>query len=92
MAVCILFKDRDMRGNSLHLGASERDLRNRGEGNGNWNDETSSIRIVSGTWQFFDHINFDGARSPVLGPGDYPTHDHFGLPNDVMSSVLKVSD
>lgn len=95
MATCILFQHRDFGGNSKSFTGSIKDLAKYSSGHvpgENWTDETSSVRIVSGQWQFFDHVNFDGARSPVLGPGDYPTVDHLGLKNDVISSLLCISE
>lgn len=35
-----------------------------------WNDQISSIKIHSGTWEFFEHANFQG-RSFRLTPGEY---------------------
>ena len=34
-----------------------------------WNDKISSVVILSGTWQFFEHAGFGGA-STIVGPGD----------------------
>jgi len=33
-----------------------------------WNDRISSRRLLSGTWQFFEHAGFGGART-IVGPG-----------------------
>jgi len=35
-----------------------------------WNDQISSIRVLSGYWEFFWDINYGGERMR-LGPGDY---------------------
>lgn len=52
-----------------------------------WNDKISSIKVHSGTWEFFEHANFQG-RSFRLTPGEYPwvTHEW----NDMISSLKQV--
>lgn len=55
----------------------------------NWNDETSSIIVIGGTWEFFEHINYQG-RSVILGPGRYPYVGDINFPNDALSSVKRV--
>ncbi len=37
-----------------------------------WNDIISSIIVHSGTWEFWEHANFQG-RCLTLGPDYYPT-------------------
>ena len=48
-----------------------------------WNDRISSIKVISGTWRFWEHVNMSG-RSWVLGPGYYAHPTQF--PNDTISS------
>ena len=53
----------------------------------NFNDKASSVKVQSGTWILWEHINFTG-RSYKVGPGEYD----FGvisaqIGNDVISSV-----
>lgn len=52
-----------------------------------WNDQISSIKVYSGTWEFFEHANFQG-RSLRLTPGEYPwvTTEW----NDLISSFRQV--
>ncbi len=53
-----------------------------------WNDKISSIIVLSGTWEFFEHANFQGA-STILGPGYYHWVETRPLPNmtnDTISS------
>lgn len=52
-----------------------------------WNDQISSIKVYAGTWEFFEHTDFQG-RSFQLAPGEYPsvTTDW----NDVISSFKRV--
>lgn len=58
-----------------------------------WNDTISSIIVVSGTWQFFEHANFGGATSNQLGPGYYSFVENreVNIANDSISSFLVVS-
>lgn len=35
-----------------------------------WNDKISSIKVDSGTWEFFEDANFQGS-SFLLTPGEY---------------------
>lgn len=53
-----------------------------------WNDKISSIKIYSGTWEFFEHDNFQG-RSFRLGPGEYPIINDGA--NDTITSFKKVA-
>jgi hypothetical protein len=53
-----------------------------------WNDQISSIIVVSGTWQFWRDAGFSGVGdSPwILTPGYYPWVEAVGIPNDTISS------
>jgi hypothetical protein len=51
-----------------------------------WNDQISSIVVVSGRWQFFRHINFGEPMGQILGPGYYPWVADVGIENDHISS------
>ncbi len=50
------------------FGTFNQDLPNVGEF---WNDEITSVKVISGRWQVFEHTDFHG-RSIILDPGDYP--------------------
>ncbi|MDX2215638.1 MAG: CAP domain-containing protein [Oculatellaceae cyanobacterium bins.114] len=52
-----------------------------------WNDQISSIKVYSGTWEFFEHANFEG-RSFQLTPGEYPWVTEVW--NDLISSFKPV--
>jgi len=52
-----------------------------------WNDKISSIKVYSGTWEFFEHANFQG-RSFQLTPGEYPWVTSTW--NDMISSFKQV--
>jgi len=58
-----------------------------------WNDEISSIIVVSGTWQFYENASYGGAFSRALGPGYYPfvEDDFVNIANDSISSFKVVS-
>jgi Beta/Gamma crystallin len=53
-----------------------------------WNDTITSARVISGTWQVFEHENYTG-RNVTLPPGDYPNLpiSPGGIDNDSISSV-----
>lgn len=53
-----------------------------------WNDKISSIKVYSGTWDFFEHGNFKG-RSLRLEAGQYPSFNN--TMNDTISSFKKVA-
>ncbi|MCA1360580.1 beta/gamma crystallin family protein [Bradyrhizobium sp. IC3069] len=94
MAECVIFEDRNFDGAAYQTFGDIRSLKNvpKGMGGlGNWSDETSSIRIMSGTWRFFEHVDF-GGQSWVLGPGDYPWVPDQGIPDNSISSIQKISD
>jgi Beta/Gamma crystallin len=53
-----------------------------------WNDSISSVIVLSGTWQFFEHGGFAGA-SATVGPGWYTFVENspFNMQNDSISSI-----
>jgi hypothetical protein len=64
----------------------------------NFNDETSSCRVTSGTFTLFQHINYEGfsftvcARGGPGSDGEYPNPSTLADRNGVVSSVKKNSD
>jgi Beta/Gamma crystallin len=60
-----------------------------GVGTGNWNDQASSFKITSGHWVLYEDVNFGGAHTQVLGPGDYNLNqfEALGIHNDKISSL-----
>jgi len=73
----IVYWDANFRGQSLH---TDGDMSYVGD---HWNDQISSIRVLSGLWEFYWDA---GYRGEVLryGPGNYPyVGDHW---NDQISS------
>ncbi|MHC5939452.1 beta/gamma crystallin-related protein [Nostoc sp.] len=87
----IFYRDINFGGDSLNLNASTGDgdrnigLDNEGHDNG-FNDQASSIRILRGTWNFFDDSNFQGQSTGNLGPGNY----NLGANNDAITSAFRV--
>lgn len=55
-----------------------------------WNDKISSIKIYTGTWEFFEHTNY-GGKSFRLHPNNYPELNNTGW-NDVISSFKRVDE
>jgi hypothetical protein len=56
---------------------------------GNLNDKVSSIKVKSGTWRFYEYINY-GGRYWDLGPGEYSSVESVGIPDDSISSFKLV--
>src|SRR5215212_3227825 len=58
-----------------------------------WNDKISSVKVISGKWQFFDHENYDGASSKQVGPGDYNDVNipEFNSTGDTITSFKVIS-
>jgi len=53
-----------------------------------FNDRASSAIVQRGTWEVCEHMNF-GGRCIVLGPGQYPSLNAYGM-NNTVSSVRRV--
>ncbi|MGA8398462.1 MAG: beta/gamma crystallin-related protein [Stellaceae bacterium] len=74
----IVYWDANFRGESLH---TEGDMSFVGQ---HWNDQISSIRVLSGFWEFYWDADYRG-EVLRLGPGSYPyVGDHW---NDQISSL-----
>ncbi|MCW3463164.1 beta/gamma crystallin family protein [Chitinophaga nivalis] len=54
-----------------------------------WNDKISSIVVVAGVWEFYQHDNYNGPRWR-LGPGYYRWVEDVNIPNDIISSFRVV--
>jgi hypothetical protein len=73
----IVYWDANFRGESLH---AEGDMSYVGQ---HWNDQISSIRVLSGYWEFYWDADYRG-EVLRLGPGEYAyVGDHW---NDQISS------
>jgi hypothetical protein len=93
MAEAIIFVDSEFGGLHTHLFQSVVDFTQLALGGtgvhfveGNWNDQVSSIVIVSGRWQFFKDIGWKNPMGPVLDPGVYPVLPP-GISNNAISSA-----
>lgn len=81
-----LFRDVNFGGDIVDINRDRRNLKKEGL---NFNDQTSSIKINEGTWQFFDPSDYRG--EPVtLGPGEYSWVEDYGLKNDTLSSLRRI--
>ncbi|WP_048065429.1 beta/gamma crystallin family protein [Methanosarcina acetivorans] len=55
----------------------------------NLNDKISSIKVKSGTWRFYEYINY-GGRYWDLGPGEYSSVESAGIPDNSISSFRQI--
>jgi hypothetical protein len=82
MASLILFEHENFDGNSITLENDTPNLSDLG-----WNDQTSSVKILSGEWQLWSNADFNGVALQLTS-GDYPKlSDIDARFNDVISSV-----
>jgi len=86
----ILFKDTNFRGPHRHVFTSEPNLNT--DDDNSFNDNVSSLAILSGNWKFFKDEGFITPYSVVLGPGLYGFVGAFKINNDDMSSLATVAD
>lgn len=83
----ILFEHANFRGRHRHIFTNEPDLYYVDVPNEpHFNDITSSIVVLEGTWVFYEHSNYTGS-SWVLGKGVYPNVTRVGITNDMISSL-----
>ncbi|MEA5625889.1 hypothetical protein [Nostoc sp. UHCC 0251] len=90
----ILYKDPNQSGQSIGLNAATGDgIPNIGFADGQgggfettFNDQTSSIRIIRGEWQFFDNAGYSGDTTGRLGPGNY----FLGASDDKITSAFRI--
>ena len=84
-ANAILFEHVNFRGAHKHVFNEEGNLATADD----WffNDRTSSIAVLSETWQFFQHINFVSPYPRTLGVGLHPWVVDAQIQNDALSSL-----
>lgn len=58
---------------------------------GNWNDETSSIWVHSGTWQIYADHDYKGATD-TLKPGKYPNMHNLSVKDNQLTSFKIISE
>lgn len=87
-AHALLFQHINFRGAHKHVFAEERNL----AASDDWffNDRTSSVAVLSGTWEFFRHVNFVDRYQRSLGEGLHPWVEAAGIRNDDLSSLRHV--
>ncbi|MBN3899487.1 MAG: hypothetical protein HWQ41_30740 [Nostoc sp. NOS(2021)] len=85
----ILYKDPDGMGLSEGLSAVKGDGVSNvgllGTQDTTFNDQTSSIRVIRGTWSFFQDANYGGDNTGLLAPGLY----NLGHNNDAITSAFR---
>lgn len=82
-----LYEHADFNGRKVILTESNMDLTQIG-----FNDKASSLKVASGTWIVYQHINYEG-RSYQVSAGSYNYGDICGsIGNDVISSVKLISN
>jgi hypothetical protein len=84
-AHCILFEHINFHGAHKHVFTEEQNLARPDDSF--FNDRTSSIAVLSGTWQLYRHIDFNDPYPRTLGPGLHPWVRDAGIANDDLSSL-----
>jgi hypothetical protein len=93
MAHAILFQHSGFRGAHKHVFRDEPNLNPAGShvDDPTLNDDTSSIVILEGDWEFFADWEYQNKLGETLGPGLYPNVDALGPDaNDKISSLRPV--
>jgi Beta/Gamma crystallin len=84
----VLFEHANFRGRHRHIFDAEENLN--AADDDTFNDNVSSIVVVSGNWQFFRNWHWDDDYPSILGTGVYPWVGDVGIRNDDMSSLRAV--
>ena len=84
----IIFEHRDFRGRHRHIFGEERNLNHPEDRT--LNDKVSSFVVLSGTWKFYRHANFNTPYDRDFGPGQYTWVEDFDVENDQVSSLRAV--
>jgi hypothetical protein len=90
----IVFENTNMEGQHKHFFASDPDLTSNSDGRF-WNDQISSIVVISGNWSFFaDPVGAGGVPNPsvTLGPGVYPNVEGERIPDNSISQIRLESE
>ncbi|AXE31345.1 hypothetical protein DK842_16425 [Chromobacterium phragmitis] len=82
MAEIILYQNSNFGGRSVDLTSNSANLGT----DYNFNDQTSSIRVVSGTWLLYKDAGF-ASTCWILTPGEYSSPGTWGGSNDSISSL-----
>jgi hypothetical protein len=81
----ILFEQADFHGQHKHVFTDEPNLN--AADDGFFNDRTSSIVVVNGTWTFYRDWMFSDPNFQTLGQNAYSRVGDVGIPNDAISSL-----
>ncbi len=85
----IVFQNTNMEGEHKHFFASDPDLTQNSDGKF-WNDQISSIVVLSGNWTFLaDPVGAGPVVNPgvTLGPGIYPNVEKERIPDNSISQI-----
>ena len=85
----IVFENTNMEGQHKHYFASDPDLTTNSDGRF-WNDQISSMVIISGNWTFFaDPVGSGEVSNPsvTLGPGVYSDVTKERIPDNSISQI-----
>jgi hypothetical protein len=90
----IVFENTNMEGEHKHIFVNDLDLTTNQDGKF-WNDQISSIVVLSGNWTFYaDPVGAGGVPNPsvTLGPGVYPDVERERIPDNSISQVRLESE
>ena len=86
----ILFQAANFHGAHKHVFGKEANLK--ASDDHSFNDQVSSIVVISGNWKFFSNSGFQKPYPVVLGPGLYNFVGKFKIADHDMSSLAAVAD
>lgn len=83
----IVFKDANFNGEARFIADSVANI------GSHWNDSITSLIVVKGNWQLFQHENYGGLRSQIIGPGNYNNVEfpEVNISNDSITSIKLIS-
>jgi Beta/Gamma crystallin len=90
----IVFENYNMEGEHKHVFVNDLDLTTNADGKF-WNDQISSIVVISGNWTFYaDPVGAGGVPNPnvTLGPGVYPNVERERIPDNSISQIRLESE
>ncbi|WP_341531851.1 beta/gamma crystallin-related protein (plasmid) [Nostoc sp. UHCC 0302] len=91
LAPVTLYNNYDFGGSKKDISSNDDNLDNSAIGSG-WNNKTSSLIIRRGVWQIFDKEKYNtGGRYAILGPGFYRYPSSFGLANNTLTGIRRLS-
>jgi hypothetical protein len=91
MSKIIVFEHAQLKGDSMTLTAPDPNLVPAG-----WNDRISSLIVVSGCWEVFEHVDYKGSKLSLSscggpdGDGVYRDWNDWKGTNDTISSLKPI--